>query len=81
MKQTGEIGIIGMPALKREMFTRVILTTAIHDAVMMPICVSKAPEPAEPTEPFPSIDLSDIIKPFPRPMNRRERRRASRLKK
>jgi hypothetical protein len=72
MKKTGEIGIIGMPAFKREMFKRVILTTAIHDAVMMPICTSKAPEPINNL--VPPSDLSDIIKPFPRPMNRRERR-------
>lgn len=78
MKKTGEIGIIGMPAFKREMFTRVILTTAIHDAVMMPICVSKAPEPINNLN-HPN-DLSDLIKPFTRPMSRKERRQLQRKK-
>ena len=80
MKKTGEIGIIGMPSFKRELFTNVKLTTAIHDAVMAPICTSKAPEASKSTEPFPNIDFSDLIKPFPRPMNRRERRRLQRKK-
>ena len=76
MKDKQAIGIIGMPAFKRELFTRVILVAAIR-----PTCFSKAPEPARLPDILPPADLLDLVRPIPLPMSRRERRIAARLHK
>lgn len=81
MKDKQEILVIGMPAFRRELLTNVVLVAAMHKAAMMPTCTNKVPEPARLPDIFPPLDLSDIVKPFPRPLNRRERRRAVRLQK